>query len=293
MLRISHLNKYFGSFHVTQDVNLSVASGTIFGLLGPNGAGKTTIIRMINNIYIPESGTITWNDTNLLNNNNRRLTGYLPEERGLYPKMTVMEVLRFFAEIKGVPVNKELTQKILEKLEQFQIKDSANAKIHTLSKGMQQKVQIIAPLLHDPELIIFDEPFTGLDPVNTRTLKDLIHQLASEGKTVILSTHRMEQAEELCQNIALVSKGQIILDGSVEEIKLNHRTNTYFLKTASGLPDHIPGEITHQTHNTVTFTSQPTEVTPFLKQTMESHDLIDFHEVLPTLEDIFIEKVSN
>lgn len=245
MLHISHLNKYFGDYHATKDVSFDVPAGTIFGLLGPNGAGKTTLIRMINGIYQADSGSVTWKESTL-STKSAHLVGYLPEERGLYPKMTVRDTLLYFAEIKGVPKSPALTQKIDGYLTKFGILDAASKTIEKLSKGMQQKVQIIGTLLHNPELIILDEPFTGLDPVNTRVLKALIRELAEEGKTIILSTHRMEQVEELCHDIILIHQGGLILSGTVSDLKMSHRNQTYVLKVANNLPEHIPGTILEQ-----------------------------------------------
>lgn len=292
MLTISHLNKYFGDYHATKDVSFAVPTGTIFGLLGPNGAGKTTLIRMINGIYQADSGEVTWKDKPL-STASAHLIGYLPEERGLYPKMTVRDTLLYFAEIKGVAKSPELTAKINEYLTKFGILDAESKAVEKLSKGMQQKVQIIGTLLHDPELIILDEPFTGLDPVNTRVLKKLIRELADQGKTIILSTHRMEQVEELCHDIILIHQGAAVLSGTVSELKMSHRNQTYVLKVAQTLPETIPGEIIEQTDTRVVFqTPEGTDITDFLKHTLSHHDVLEFREVLPTLDDIFVQTIQ-
>ncbi len=292
MLAVSHLNKYFGKYHATKDISFTIPPGRIFGLLGPNGAGKTTLIRMINGIYQPDSGTATWKDIPITTAS-AQLVGYLPEERGLYPKMTVKDTLLYFSEIKGVHKSPELITKINDYLTQFGILEAQNKRIETLSKGMQQKVQIIGTLLHEPELIILDEPFTGLDPVNTRVLKSLIQDLAKQGKTVILSTHRMEQVEELCQDIILINQGAVVLSGTVADLKLANRNQTYILKVVETLPLNIPGEIIEQSKTRVVFkTSKGTDITDFLKTTLSHHDIIEFREILPSLDEIFVQTVQ-
>jgi len=192
MLIVSKINKYFGDYNVTKDISFTIKQGGIFGLLGPNGAGKTTLLRMITGIYAYDSGSITWQGSQI-SIDNSSLIGYLPEEHGLYPKMKITDIILYFAEIKGIYKSKELLNNIEQYLKKFGIYEDRNKRIEQISKGMQQKVQIISTIIHNPDLIIFDEPFSGLDPVNSRVLKELMLELAQNGKTIIFSTHRMEQ----------------------------------------------------------------------------------------------------
>jgi ABC-2 type transport system ATP-binding protein len=228
-LDIRAVNKRYAEHVAVRDLSLAVPRGTVYGLLGPNGAGKTTTIRMILNVIAPDSGTIT-----LLGRSNRdpavldRL-GYLPEERGLYKKMNVRDVLRFLAELKGV-ARKEADRRIDEWLERLTLrtpeKDWSKSKVDELSRGMQQKVQFIGTLLHDPELVILDEPFSGLDPINAQALKDTVVELRRRGKTVIFSTHLMDNAERLCDSVCIVARGEKVLDGSVAAVKAENAGRT-------------------------------------------------------------------
>lgn len=292
MLKVSKLNKYFGSKHITQNISFHINQSDIFGLLGPNGAGKTTLLRMITGIYQSDSGLITWKDKSIsLETSN--IIGYLPEEHGLYPKMKITDILLYFAEIKGIYKSPELLNTIEHYLKRFGIYEDRNKKINQISKGMQQKVQIIATIVHSPELIILDEPFSGLDPVNSRVLKSLMLELSQKGKTIIFSTHRMEQVEELCENIMIINNGKSILTGGIEEIKLSYRNQTYFLKVKDNLPDKIPGEIISKDKNSVVFKHHNTaEVNNFIKDILSEYDVLEFKEVLPTMDDIFIKVIQ-
>jgi ABC-2 type transport system ATP-binding protein len=292
MLKVSKLNKYFGSSHITKNISFHINPGDIFGLLGPNGAGKTTLLRMITGIYSYDSGSITWKDKSIsLESSN--IIGYLPEEHGLYPKMKITDILLYFAEVKGIYKSPVLLNEIEQYLKRFGIYEDRNKRINQISKGMQQKVQIIATIIHSPELIILDEPFSGLDPVNSRVLKELMLELAQKGKTIIFSTHRMEQVEELCKNIILLNHGQEVLSGNIEEIKLSYRNQTYFLKVKDDLPDKISGEIISKDKNSVLFKNKNTaEVTNFIQNTLSEYDVLEFKEVLPTMDDIFIKVIQ-
>jgi len=217
--------KRFAEHVAVRDLSLAVPRGAVYGLLGPNGAGKTTTIRMILNIIVPDSGSISLFGQPHLTEGLTDRIGYLPEERGLYPKMQVRRVLRFLAELKGIPA-RVAEQRIEEWLERFQLKtaekDWGLARIDELSRGMQQKVQFIGTLLHDPDLVILDEPFSGLDPINAQALKDTVVELKARGKTVIFSTHLMDNAERLCDAVCIIAHGDKVLDGSVSDVKAAH-----------------------------------------------------------------------
>jgi ABC-2 type transport system ATP-binding protein len=227
-LVVEHINKSFANFKVITNLSMEVREGSIFGFLGANGAGKTTTIRMILDILRPDSGRITWNGKDV-REVPRRNWGYLPEERGLYPKMRVDEQLLFLARLSGV--SKQAAEKELEEwLERFQINANRKKKIEELSKGNQQKVQFLATILHDPMILVMDEPFSGLDPVNANVLKEAFLEMHSRGKTIIFSTHQLEQVEELCQDIVIINKGQTVVHGSVQEVKRQHGRNVARLK---------------------------------------------------------------
>jgi ABC-2 type transport system ATP-binding protein len=227
-VEMEHITKKFGDFVAVNDLSLKIPSGAIFGLLGPNGAGKTTSIRMMLDIIIPDSGTVAVLGK-ALDESTKPKIGYLPEDRGLYPKMKVGEVLEFLAEIKGVP--RSVAPKALDRwLAKFELAEWKDKKVEQLSKGMQQKIQFIATVVHNPELIILDEPFSGLDPVNTKLVKDIMLELRDEGKSVIFSTHRMEQVEMICDDICLINKGEAVLQGRLQEIKRQYGKNTILLE---------------------------------------------------------------
>jgi ABC-2 type transport system ATP-binding protein len=216
-LEVEHLSKRFGKLKAVNDISFNIPEGAVFGLLGRNGAGKTTTIRMMMNIYSADSGTIHFRG-NKVNQEFRDTVGYLPEERGLYKKMRVLDTLLFFAELKGKK-DKAITKQALEYLEQFDLLDRKLSKIEDLSKGNQQKIQFIATILHDPEFLILDEPFSGLDPINTNILKDIILDLKKKGKVIIFSTHLMDFAEKMCDHIAIMDRGEIKVNGSLSDVK--------------------------------------------------------------------------
>lgn len=216
-LELKNLSKSFGSLKAVDNASFEVPEGSIFGLLGRNGAGKTTTIRMMMNIIMPDSGEVHFKGIEAGPEFNRKV-GYLPEERGLYKKMKVLETLQFFAEIKGKK-GRKITKLAKEYLERFELIDRINSKIEDLSKGNQQKVQFISTLLHDPEILILDELFSGLDPINTNLMKDLILELKTKGKIIIFSTHVMSFAEKMCDHIAIIDHGKIKLNGAMSEIK--------------------------------------------------------------------------
>jgi ABC-2 type transport system ATP-binding protein len=216
-LEVRHLKKSFGKVKAVDDASFNVPEGAVFGLIGRNGAGKTTSIRMMMNIYMPDSGEVILRGAPVTEEFKQKV-GYLPEERGLYKKMNVWDTLMFFAEIKGKS-GKDIEKKANDYLKRFQLIDRKTSKVQDLSKGNQQKIQFIATILHDPEFLILDEPFSGLDPINTDLLRQIIIDLKNQGKVIILSTHLMDFAEKMCDHIAMIDNGKIILNGSLRDIK--------------------------------------------------------------------------
>lgn len=230
ILTVDHVNKRFGNHTALDDVSLAVPRGTVYGLLGPNGAGKTTLIRIINHITAPDSGEVIF-DGHPLTQDDVVHIGYLPEERGLYKKMKVGDQAIFFARLKGLS-KAEATRQLKEWFERFEISSWWNRKVEELSKGMAQKVQFIVTVLHRPKLLIFDEPFSGFDPINANLLRDEIIRLKNEGATVIFSTHNMASVEEICDNITLINQGQNILSGNVDDIRSQFTRGKYRLTFA-------------------------------------------------------------
>jgi ABC-2 type transport system ATP-binding protein len=241
-IEIRNVVKRFAEHVAVRDLSLTVPRGTVYGLLGPNGAGKTTTIRMILNIMAPDEGTITVFGRSASDRGVTDRVGYLPEERGLYKKMEVRRVLRFLAELKGVPA-READRRIEEWLERLSLKtpekDWGKSKIDELSRGMQQKAQFIGTLLHDPDLVILDEPFSGLDPINAQALKDTIVELRRRGKTVIFSTHIMDNAERMCDSVCIIARGEKVLDGPVATVKAEHGGKHVALELAGGTADGV------------------------------------------------------
>jgi ABC-2 type transport system ATP-binding protein len=217
-LRVESVSKYFGEFAAVEDVSFEVPKGCIYGLLGPNGAGKTTTLRMVNGILAPDRGQIFILGDHRPGAASARLIGYLPEERGLYPRMTVTELLVFFAELRGVSraVARERAGKWLNRLG---IEDWAKKKLQDLSKGMQQKVQFATALLHEPQILFLDEPWSGLDPINAEVLREVVLEQRAAGRTVVFSTHRLEQAEQICDHVCIIARGKKALEGSLKDIK--------------------------------------------------------------------------
>ncbi len=239
-LEVKNLSKSFGEIKAVNNASFAVPEGAIFGLIGRNGAGKTTTIRMMMNIYMPDSGEVILRGTKV-GQEFKDKVGYLPEERGLYKKMKVLDTLMYFAELKG-KTGKKTEKKAIEYLKRFDLEKRKNDKVEELSKGNQQKIQFISTILHDPEFIILDEPFSGLDPINTNLLKEIILEKKREGKVIIFSTHLMDFAEKMCDHIAMIDSGSIILHGSLSEIKerfsrknitLTYEGKIDFLKTNS------------------------------------------------------------
>lgn len=297
VLEIQHLKKYFSGQKAVDDISFSINKGSIFGLLGPNGAGKTTLLRMITGIFFPDEGDILLNGKHFNPLTDVSNIGYMPEERGLYKKMKIGEQVLYLAQLKGLN-KKEAKEKTKEWFVKFNMESWWNKKVEDLSKGMSQKLQFVTSIVHNPDLIILDEPFSGLDPVNANLIKDEIFNLAKKGATIIFSTHRMEQVEEICDHIVLVNKGNKILDGGVHEIKQKFKKNIFEIEF------NIP--ITPD-HTTTTLFSVVSCIEKKLKIKIEnaytnnqvlSHfiekniHISSFNEILPSLNDIFIQLVQ-
>src|SRR5450755_2184392 len=226
ILQVRDLKKYFATQKAVDSVSFSLGKGSIFGLLGPNGAGKTTLIRMLTGIFYPDEGEISFDGKPFDPVKDPVKIGYMPEERGLYKKMKIGEQAVYLAQLKGLS-KQEATERVKKWFVKFEMQSWWNKKVEDLSKGMGQKLQFVITVLHEPKLIILDEPFSGLDPVNSNLIKDEIYNLAQKGATIIFSTHRMEQVEEICDHIILVNLGQKILDGSVKQIKQDCKENHF------------------------------------------------------------------
>ena len=304
LLSIDSVSKTFGEYTALNDVSINIPKGSIFGLLGPNGAGKTTLIRIINQITAPDSGRVLFSDTPL-NISHIKEIGYLPEERGLYPKMKIGEQAIYLAQLKGM--NKQLARAELRKwFEKFEISDWWNKKVTDLSKGMAQKVQFIVTILHKPQLLIFDEPFSGFDPINANLIKDEILQLNKSGATIIFSTHRMESVEELCDYIALINKSNKILDGKLDDIRSDFKTNTFEVAVNSSHPQVLKEELElkykilapnfrtigdNLRMNIKLDVNQSSDrLINFLNKNSR---LVHFKEVIPSVNDIFINSVNS
>jgi len=304
ILTIDSVSKHYGNFTALNDVSINIPEGSIFGLLGPNGAGKTTLIRIINQITQPDSGKVFFNNSELKPSHIKNI-GYLPEERGLYPKMKIGEQAIYLAQLKGL--DRSVAKSELNRwFEKFEISDWWDKKVTELSKGMAQKVQFIVTVLHKPKLLIFDEPFSGFDPINANLIKDEILELRKQGATVIFSTHRMESVEELCEDIALINKSNKILDGKLDNIKAKFKSNTFEIAVNTSNVDHLKKQL-----NTLYNTSTPTfktlgdnlRLNINLKPTQKSNELlkllndngevIHFKEVIPSASEIFINSVKN
>ena len=296
ILEINNISKSFGNFKALNNVSLSVPKGSIVGLLGPNGAGKTTLIRIVNQIFNADEGEVLF-DGEKISPKHIENIGYLPEERGLYKKMKVGEQALYLAQLKGLS-EKEARERLKFWFEKFEIKPWWNKKVEELSKGMQQKVQFITTILHKPELLIFDEPFSGFDPINVNLLKEEILKLREDGASIIFSTHNMASVEELCDHFVLLNKSNLILDGGVKEIKDQYKSNTFILeyneikKPLNGLQNyqlqnHDKEAKLIQIQNLNNLTSN--EV---LKDLMPYMSIISFREKIPTMNEIFIQKVQ-
>jgi ABC-2 type transport system ATP-binding protein len=294
MLSIQNVVKRYDKYTAVDHVSFDVPQGSVFGLLGPNGAGKTSLIRMITTITGPDEGAILLNGERI-NLRTPEKIGYMPEERGLYKKMKVGEQLLYLAQLKGLS-KAQAKQQIHHWLSKFEITDWWNKKIEDLSKGMQQKIQFIATIVHQPPLLILDEPFTGLDPINTNLIKDEIKQLNESGTTIIFSTHRMEQVEEMCDHIVLINRGKNVLCGEVEAIKEEYKENLFRVDFNGQLPvdftQHFQVKSQDNTGVTVQFSPQhaPNELLHYFIQ--NDLKVRSFNEIMPTFNEIFIKRVG-
>ncbi|MFI5311896.1 MAG: ABC transporter ATP-binding protein [Gemmatimonadales bacterium] len=304
-LDIRGITKRYAEHTAVSALSLAVPKGAVYGLLGPNGAGKTTTIRMILNIIVPDEGTITVLGRPSTDGSVTDRLGYLPEERGLYKKMQVRRALRFLAELKGVGA-READRRINEWMERFSLrtseKDWGLSKMDELSRGMQQKVQFIGALVHDPELVILDEPFSGLDPINAQALKDTVVDLKRRGKTVIFSTHLMDNAERLCDSVCIIARGEKVLDGRVADVKMEHGGNNVALALAEGgaelvkqvLSDHRMVERVDDSNRFYEIALQKdADPQVLLRKLVEAGARVSrFELVQPSLHQIFLEKVG-
>ena len=293
-ITVSNICKTFDGHAAVQAVSFEVPTGQIFGLLGPNGAGKTTTIRMIMDIIIPDSGDIRFDNQNRSDAVHNRI-GYLPEERGLYRKMKINDLLLFLAQLKSM-TRKTAQPKINAWLERFDLMAWKNKKVEELSKGMQQKLQFIGTILHDPKLIILDEPFIGLDPINAQLLKDIILELKAKGMTIIFSTHQMESAEKLCENIFLINHGKQVLNGSLDDIKkqyghqnilLDYNGNGDFLKKLDGVK-----QLNAYGNSVEIQIMSNTDPQAILQTAMKHVEIRKFEIKAPSLHEIFIETIQ-
>ena len=304
ILSIDSVSKHYGNFTALNNVSVNIREGSIFGLLGPNGAGKTTLIRVINQITYPDSGKVLFNNSPLELKHIRDI-GYLPEERGLYPKMKIGDQAVYLAQLKGLDSSTAKSE-LNKWFEKFQINDWWDKKVTELSKGMAQKIQFIVTVLHKPKLLIFDEPFSGFDPINANLIKNEILQLRENGATIIFSTHRMESVEELCEDIALINKSNKILDGKLDDIKRRFKSNTFEVGVDSTNPDILNKELESRyelTRPSFKTIGDNLKLNVKLKDNQNSEDLIKllnqnsrvihFKEVIPSANDIFINSIEN
>ena len=302
ILKLEHITKRFAGHTAVRGLSLEVPPGGIFGLLGPNGAGKTTTIRMIMNILVPDEGHVVLFGKVSNGREHSERIGFLPEERGLYKKMKVLDHLIFLGEAKGVS-RKTATIKAHQWLERLGLKDWAVRKVEDLSKGMQQKVQFISTLLHDPDLVILDEPFSGLDPVNSQVMKDVVVELARSGRTVVFSTHIMEQAEKMCDRIAIIDRGEKVLDGSLSEIKGGYGKRNVALGFTNGggrTAQPILQDRSMVSRSTTSARRQKWKLAPgsdagrLLRALVDAGvGLVRFEVIEPSLQSIFISKVGS
>jgi ABC-2 type transport system ATP-binding protein len=297
LLETQNVKKYFATQKAVDDISVSVAPGSIFGLLGPNGAGKTTLLRMITGIIYPDSGEIIFEGKKFDPLRDIERIGYMPEERGLYKKMKIGEQALYLAQLKGLS-KQRATQLIKEWFEKLEMESWWNKKVEDLSKGMSQKLQFVITVLHNPTLIILDEPFSGLDPVNSNLIKDEIFRLAQNGATVIFSTHRMEQVEEICDHIILVNKGQKILDGTVKDVKQRFKENLFKI-SFDAMPLNVNNNsftIVRQNddYSLVVKIDEAHSPNDVLRYFLQSNaNIRSFNEILPSLNDIFIRVVED
>jgi ABC-2 type transport system ATP-binding protein len=292
-VQISHIAKSFGNTRAVDDVSFDVGRGEIFGLLGPNGAGKTTTIRVMLDIFKPDRGAVSILGGPMSEEKKERI-GYMPEERGLYQDIVLERCLVYLGTLKGLP-GAEARQRVGAYLERFDLAEHKGKKVKELSKGMQQKAQIIAAIMHQPELIIIDEPFTSLDPLNTQVVKDLMQELREVGVTIIMCTHQMHQVEELCDRILLINKGRDVLYGDLDEIRRRYSGHAVLVRAVSDLPATLPGVKSVTSHNSAVKLTLAHGATPqgVLKALLARDVVLEKFEIaVPPLNEIFIRVVG-
>lgn len=295
LLQLLNVKKYYATQKAVDDISFSIKQGSIFGLLGPNGAGKTTLLRMITGIFYPDEGEIVFDDKKFDPLSDNLYIGYMPEERGLYKKMKIGEQALYLARLKGLSKS-EAMERIKYWFPRLGMESWWNKKVEDLSKGMSQKLQFVTTVLHEPKLIILDEPFSGLDPVNANLIKDEIFELAKKGSTIIFSTHRMEQVEEICDHIVLVNQGKKILDGTVQSIKQQFKENIFRIQVSN-----VPVNINHSSFNVIKQTDN--QLTLKINEAGHNNEVLQyfinenssieaFNEILPSLNEVFIRLVE-
>lgn len=295
ILELKNLQKHYATQKAVDDVSFSIEQGSIFGLLGPNGAGKTTLLRMITGIFYPDSGDLLFDGKPFDPQKDFMHIGYMPEERGLYKKMKIGEQAMYLAQLKGLSKSESL-EKIKYWFKKFEMESWWNKKVEDLSKGMSQKLQFVTTVLHEPKLIILDEPFSGLDPLNANLIKDEIYGLAQRGSTIIFSTHRMEQVEEICNHIILMNLGKKILDGTVTDVKQQFKENKFNVQF-KGQPTELASPIFTIEHQEkqqlIVKINEGYTSNHVLNYLLQQDVLIErFNEILPSLNDIFIHLVE-
>ena len=301
LLTVEHVTKRYAAHTALDDVSLAIPEGSVYGLLGPNGAGKTTLIRIINRITAPDTGRVLFGEREIAPDDIYRI-GYLPEERGLYKKMKVGEQALFFASLKGLS-RREATRRLKLWFEKFGIQGWWDKKVEELSKGMAQKVQFIVTVLHEPRLLIFDDPFSGFDPINANLLKEEILALRDKGATVIFSTHNMSSVEEICDHITLINKSHNILSGRVDDIRRRHGANIFEVayrgdeaalrRAVEGRCEILEGAAEESVYQTLKLhVADDSEVRGVIAAVNEAVDLRSFHEIIPSMNDIFIRAVN-
>lgn len=293
LLSVENVVKKYGDYTALNNASISVPESSIYGLLGPNGAGKTTLMRIINQITAPDSGIVLF-EGKQLNKEHIKKIGYLPEERGLYKKMKVGEQALYLAQLKGMPYS-EAIKKLRIWFEKLNITSWWNKKVEELSKGMAQKIQFVVTVIHQPRLLIFDEPFSGFDPINASIIRDEIIKLRNDGTTIIFSTHRMESVEEICDHIALINNSKTILEGPIAKIKDDFKDDTYeLIIDSNNLINSEKFDIISSDQNKFKIKiNSKDENREFLSLINKNHNIISFKKNLASIEDIFIKSVSN
>jgi len=292
LLIVKNVDKRYGDYTALSEVNISVPKGSIYGLLGPNGAGKTTLMRIINQITAPDSGEVIFDGVKLQKDHISYI-GYMPEERGLYKKMKVGEQVLYLAQLKGMPY-KEAIAKLKFWFKKLDILSWWNKKVEELSKGMAQKIQFVVTVIHDPKLLIFDEPFSGFDPINASIIRKEILELRDSGKTIIFSTHRMESVEEICDHIGLINKSKTIFEGPIEEIKKQFTNNTFDLEVKEKDLKHnnLFESVNYNKHHQIKL-KENVDLKEVLHFINKNHEVISFKKNIPSMEEIFIKVVED